>query len=137
MQGAHSTTIVASQLLMLTIARKCELLRSTWQEFDLDAVVTADDIAPQPTAAGAAVIAAGQPLMAPMTSLYEDTNNLRTEFPEAELEGVEDGGHDAVTQWFRARCVLPPAVRPDGQAQGQHRHRAQARADGLLRADPR
>ena len=39
LQGAHSTTIAASQLLMLTMARKSELLRSTWPEFDLDAAV--------------------------------------------------------------------------------------------------
>ena len=39
LQGAHRTTIAASQLLMLTMARKSELLRSTWQEFDLDAAL--------------------------------------------------------------------------------------------------
>ena len=39
LQGAHSTTIAASRLLMLTMARKSELLRSTWQEFDLDTAV--------------------------------------------------------------------------------------------------
>lgn len=36
-QGAHVTTIAASKLLMLTLARKSELLRSKWAEFDLDA----------------------------------------------------------------------------------------------------
>lgn len=36
-QGAHATTIAASKLLLLTMARKTELLRSTWSEFDLDA----------------------------------------------------------------------------------------------------
>lgn len=36
-QGAHATTIAAAQLLMLTMTRKSELLRSTWSEFDLDA----------------------------------------------------------------------------------------------------
>lgn len=39
LQGAHTTTIAASKLLMLTMARKVELLRSTWAEFDLDAGV--------------------------------------------------------------------------------------------------
>ena len=34
-QGAHATTIAASKLLFLTMARKTELLRSTWPEFDL------------------------------------------------------------------------------------------------------
>lgn len=36
-QGAHATTIAATKLLFLTLARKTELLRSTWAEFDLDA----------------------------------------------------------------------------------------------------
>ncbi len=35
-QGAHATTIAAAQLLMLTMTRKSELLRSTWAEFNLD-----------------------------------------------------------------------------------------------------
>ena len=34
-QGAHFTTIVAAKLLFLTLARKSELLRATWAEFDL------------------------------------------------------------------------------------------------------
>ena len=37
LQGAHVTTIAASRLLMLTMTRKSELLRSKWPEFDLDA----------------------------------------------------------------------------------------------------
>ena len=37
LQGAHVTTIAASKLLMLTMTRKSELLRSKWPEFDLDA----------------------------------------------------------------------------------------------------
>jgi len=36
-QGAHVTTIAATKLLMLTMTRKSELLRSKWPEFDLDA----------------------------------------------------------------------------------------------------
>ncbi|MDE2369378.1 MAG: tyrosine-type recombinase/integrase [Burkholderiales bacterium] len=36
-QGAHATTIAASRLLLLTMTRKSELLRSKWPEFDLDA----------------------------------------------------------------------------------------------------
>jgi integrase len=35
-QGAHFTTIAATRLLMLTMTRKSELLRSTWSEFDLE-----------------------------------------------------------------------------------------------------
>ncbi len=37
MQGAHATTILASKLLMLTMARKMELLKAKKAEFDLDA----------------------------------------------------------------------------------------------------
>lgn len=37
LQGAHVTTIAASKLLMLTMTRKSELLRSKWPEFDLNA----------------------------------------------------------------------------------------------------
>ena len=36
-QGAHATTIAASKLLMFTMTRKSELLRSKWPEFNLDA----------------------------------------------------------------------------------------------------
>jgi integrase len=35
-QGAHATTIAAARLLLLTMSRKNELLRSRWSEFDLD-----------------------------------------------------------------------------------------------------
>jgi integrase len=36
-QGAHITTIAATRLLLHTMTRKSELLRSKWDEFDLDA----------------------------------------------------------------------------------------------------
>lgn len=36
-QGAHITTIAATRLLLYTMTRKSELLRSKWHEFDLDA----------------------------------------------------------------------------------------------------
>jgi integrase len=36
-QGAHVTTIAATRLLLFTMTRKSELLRSKWPEFDLDA----------------------------------------------------------------------------------------------------
>jgi integrase len=38
-QGAHITTLQAAKLLLLTMARKSELLRSKWPEFDLDAAL--------------------------------------------------------------------------------------------------
>jgi integrase len=36
-QGAHSTTIAATKLLLLAMTRKSELLRSKWSECDVDA----------------------------------------------------------------------------------------------------
>jgi integrase len=36
-QGAHITTIAATRLLLYTMTRKSELLRSKWHEYDLDA----------------------------------------------------------------------------------------------------
>jgi integrase len=38
-QGAHAVTIYAARMLMLTMVRKSELLRSRWCEYDLDAAV--------------------------------------------------------------------------------------------------
>jgi integrase len=38
-QGAHATTIAAAKMLLLTMTRKSELLRSRWSEFNLDAGV--------------------------------------------------------------------------------------------------
>ncbi len=38
-QGAHIVTVLAARLLMLTMVRKGELLRSRWREFDLEAGV--------------------------------------------------------------------------------------------------
>lgn len=38
-QGAHATTILATQLLFLTMTRKVELLRARWGEIDLDGAV--------------------------------------------------------------------------------------------------
>jgi integrase len=38
-QGAHAGTIIATKLLLLTMVRKSELLRSTREEFDLDQAV--------------------------------------------------------------------------------------------------
>lgn len=38
-QRAHPTTTAAAKLLLLTMARKNELLRARWTEFDLDAAV--------------------------------------------------------------------------------------------------
>lgn len=36
-QGAHATTVLGAQLLMLTMVRKGELIRARWSEFDLEA----------------------------------------------------------------------------------------------------
>ena len=50
--------------------------------------------------------------------------------------GAEDGGDESLAQRLRARGVLSQAVRPDGQAKGQHCHGSQAGADGVLHAHP-
>ncbi len=55
----------------------------------------------------------GQPLMVPVTSLYEDANNPRTEFPEAELhELAADVG---------LRGILQPLVVHPADEEGRHR----------------
>ena len=55
----------------------------------------------------------GRPLLVPVTRLYEDPNNPRTEFPEAALEELAEDIHQ--------RGVLqPPVVHP---ADGDGRHR--------------
>jgi hypothetical protein len=52
-------------------------------------------------------------------------------------QGAEARRNEPVTQRFRARRVLPPAVRPHGQAARQHRGRPQACAHGVLHAHAR
>lgn len=39
LQGAHVTTIKATQFLFLTMVRKTEMTRARWNEFDLDAAI--------------------------------------------------------------------------------------------------
>ena len=51
--------------------------------------------------------------------------------------GAEDGRDELVAQRLRTRRVLPPHVRPHGQAACQHRHRPQAGSNAVLHADPR
>lgn len=46
--------------------------------------------------------------------------------------GTEDGGDEPVAQQFGPRCLLPPTVQKDGQAQRQHCDGAQARANGVF-----
>lgn len=50
---------------------------------------------------------------------------------------AEDGRDEPVAQRLGAGRVLPPTMCPHGQAACQHRHRAQAGADGVLHAHPR
>ena len=60
----------------------------------------------------AASICAGQPLMVPTTSLFEDPNNPRTEFPEAELEELAED--------IRQHGILQPIVVHPIDALGRH-----------------
>jgi transposase len=58
-------------------------------------------------------------------------------FGQQSAPGAEDGGDEPVSQRLGAGGVLPPPERAHGQAARQHRHRAQARTDGVLHAHPR
>lgn len=49
---------------------------------------------------------------------------------------VEEGGHEPVAQRLGTGRPLSKAVRPYGQAPGEHRHRAQTGAHGLHHAHP-
>jgi ParB family transcriptional regulator, chromosome partitioning protein len=60
----------------------------------------------------AASICAGQPLMVPTTSLFENANNPRTEFPAAELEELADD--------IRQHGILQPIVVHPVNANGRH-----------------
>ena len=84
--------------------------KSTDLQLDLlDTAAIADVVSPPPTAASTSF---GQPLMLAVTSLYVDSDNPRTEVPEAEL--------DELTNDIRERGVLQP-IRV-GRARGrEHR----------------
>lgn len=67
---------------------------------------------PRPREAPACTTLAGQPLLVPTASLYEDPNNPRTEFPEAEIaELAED---------IRQRGILQPLVVHPANVDGGH-----------------
>jgi len=55
----------------------------------------------------------GHPLVVPLDRLYEDPNNPRTEFPEAELDELADD--------IRERGILQPLVVHPADAAGRHR----------------
>jgi ParB family chromosome partitioning protein len=79
----------------------------------LEAAVVVDDPSLQPTTIGTAVSTAGQPLMVAATSLYEDANNPRTEFPDAELEELAED--------IRQHGILQPIVVHPADSAGRHR----------------
>lgn len=60
----------------------------------------------------ARTIATGQPLIVPTTSLFEDPNNPRTEFPEADLEEL--------TEDIRQHGILQPIVVHPVDANGRY-----------------
>lgn len=66
----------------------------------------------EPSQPSARTISAGQPLIIPTTSLFEDPNNPRTEFPEAEL--------DELAEDIRQHGVLQPIVVHPVDATGRH-----------------
>jgi hypothetical protein len=65
------------------------------------------------SAATTASIVTGKPLMVPVTSLCEDPNNPRTEFPDAEL--------DELAQSIRQHGILQAIVVHPSDAQGRYR----------------
>ena len=67
------------------------------KDSNLDAVVDGE-----PTQLQARTISAGGPLVVPTTSLFEEPNNPRTEFPQAELEELAED--------IRQHGVLQPIV---------------------------
>jgi ParB family chromosome partitioning protein len=64
----------------------------------------------QPTTASPC---AGHPLLVPTTSLFEDPNNPRTEFPEADLDELADS--------IRQHGILEPIVVHPANSEGRHR----------------
>jgi ParB family transcriptional regulator, chromosome partitioning protein len=78
---------------------------------ELDAVadlMTASAAVPKTTMSGAA----GQPLMLPLTRLFSDPQNPRTEVPEAELVELADD--------IRQHSILQPIVVHPADADGRH-----------------
>jgi ParB family chromosome partitioning protein len=77
--------------------------------------------------AATANIATGNPLMVPVTSLCEDPNNPRTEFPDAEL--------DDLAQSIRQHGILQAIVVHPADAQGRYRiHFGAKRLRAAIRA---
>jgi hypothetical protein len=75
-------------------------------------------------------------------AMYDDIGRQGTVLRDQALDqpgapGAEDGRAELVAQRVGARSLLPPLVIPNGQAQGQHRCRAQAGTDGALHAHQR
>ena len=78
-------------------------------ERDGDATAVVDG---KPTQHATTSVFNGQPLTAPTTSLFEDPNNPRTEFPEAELEELAED--------IRQHGILQPIVVHPIDALGRH-----------------
>ena len=78
-------------------------------ERDGDATAVVDG---KPTQHATTSVFIGQPLTAPTTSLFEDPNNPRTEFPEAELEELAED--------IRQHGILQPIVVHPIDALGRH-----------------
>ena len=76
---------------------------------DTNPTAVVDDEPSQPSAR---TISTGQPLIVPTTSLFEDPNNPRTEFPQAELEELAED--------IRQHGVLQPIVVHPVDAMGRH-----------------
>ena len=70
-------------------------------------------LAPPMRASSKVDTAIGRPVMVPVTSLFEDSNNPRTEFPDADLEELAED--------IRQHGILQPIVVHPADATGRHR----------------
>ncbi len=84
--------------------------KSNELQLDLLEAAAVADVASTPSAATS--VTAGQPLMLAPTSLYEDSNNPRTEIPDAEL--------DALAENIRQHGILQAIVVHPVDAEGRH-----------------
>jgi hypothetical protein len=65
------------------------------------------------------------------------TQRAHPAFHQPGTPGAQAGRHEPLAQRLGPRRVLPPPLRPHGQAACQHRRRPQARPDGVLHAHAR
>jgi ParB family chromosome partitioning protein len=91
-------------------------MKSNGAQLDLleeSSVAASVALAPPMRASSKVDTAIGRPVMVPVTSFFEDSNNPRTEFPDADLEELAED--------IRQHGILQPIVVHPADAQGRHR----------------